>query len=111
MNTVLLNIDKELDLLAKAVVAVTSDVRPISIAHNNWQFPAVSIPEMAEQANLISRLIKLTRQVGQLFKLAEDYAFKASISRAYEGYRKEANRMTHLSRLSPTRRQAWRSDS
>ncbi|WP_310643724.1 hypothetical protein [Limnohabitans sp.] len=34
-----------------------------------------------------------TRQVGQRFKLAEDYAFKASISRAYEGYRKEANRI------------------
>lgn len=34
-----------------------------------------------------------TRQIGQRFKLAEDYAFKASISRAYEGYRKEANRI------------------
>lgn len=31
-----------------------------------------------------------TRNIGQSFKLAEDYAFKASISKAYEGYRKEA---------------------
>lgn len=31
-----------------------------------------------------------TKQIGQRFKLAEDYAFKASISRAYEGYRREA---------------------
>lgn len=31
-----------------------------------------------------------TKQVGQRFRLAEDYGFKASISRAYEGYRREA---------------------
>lgn len=58
MNTVLVNIDKELNALAKAVAAVTTDVRPISIAHNNWQFPAVTIPEVAEEAVNISRLIK-----------------------------------------------------
>jgi hypothetical protein len=34
-----------------------------------------------------------TKQIGQRFRLSEDYAFKASISRAYEGYRKEAARM------------------
>lgn len=34
-----------------------------------------------------------TKQIGQRFRLAEDYAFKASISRAYEGYRREAERM------------------
>ena len=31
-----------------------------------------------------------TKQIGQRFKLAEDYAYKASISKAYEGYRREA---------------------
>lgn len=31
-----------------------------------------------------------TRQIGQSFRLAEDYAFKASVARSYEGYRKEA---------------------
>jgi len=31
-----------------------------------------------------------TKQVGQRFRLAEDYGFKASISRAYEGFRREA---------------------
>lgn len=31
-----------------------------------------------------------TKQIGQRFRLAEDYAFKASISRAYEGFRREA---------------------
>lgn len=31
-----------------------------------------------------------TKQIGQLFRLSEDYAYKASISRAYEGYRREA---------------------
>jgi hypothetical protein len=34
-----------------------------------------------------------TKQVGQRFRLSEDYAFKASISRAYEGYRREAARI------------------
>lgn len=34
-----------------------------------------------------------TKQIGQRFRLAEDYAFKASISRAYEGFRREAARI------------------
>ena len=34
-----------------------------------------------------------TKQVGQRFRLSEDYAFKASVAKAYEGYRKEANRI------------------
>ncbi len=33
-----------------------------------------------------------TKQIGQRFRLSEDYAFKASISRAYEGFRREASR-------------------
>lgn len=32
-----------------------------------------------------------TKQIGQRFRLAEDYGYKASISKAYEGYRREAN--------------------
>lgn len=34
-----------------------------------------------------------TKQIGQRFRLAEDYAFKASVAKAYEGYRKEAARI------------------
>lgn len=34
-----------------------------------------------------------TKQIGQRFRLAEDYAYKASISRAYEGFRREAARI------------------
>lgn len=34
-----------------------------------------------------------TKQIGQRFRLSEDYAFKASISQAYEGYRREASRL------------------
>lgn len=34
-----------------------------------------------------------TKQIGQRFRLAEDYAFKASVSRAYEGFRREAVRV------------------
>lgn len=33
-----------------------------------------------------------TKRVGYLFKLVEDYAFKASTSTAYEGFRREASR-------------------
>lgn len=35
----------------------------------------------------------LTKQIGQRFRLAEDYAFKASVAKAYEGYRLEAVRV------------------
>ncbi|MCX7318319.1 MAG: hypothetical protein NT113_02025, partial [Hyphomicrobiales bacterium] len=34
-----------------------------------------------------------TKQIGQRFKMSEDYAFKAAVSRAYEGYRREAARV------------------
>lgn len=34
----------------------------------------------------------LRKQIGQRFRLAEDYAFKATVAKAYEGYRKEAAR-------------------
>ncbi|MGM5057870.1 hypothetical protein ACD589_24770 [Rhizobium sp. 814_E9_N1_1] len=34
-----------------------------------------------------------TKQISQRFRLAEDYAFKAAVSKAYEGYRREAVRI------------------
>ena len=34
-----------------------------------------------------------TKQIGQRFRLAEDYAFKATVAKAYEGYRREASRI------------------
>ncbi len=34
-----------------------------------------------------------TKQIGQRFRLAEDYAYKAAVSSAYEGYRQEAVRV------------------
>ena len=34
-----------------------------------------------------------TKQIGQRFRLSEDYAFKASVAKAYEGYRKEAAKL------------------
>jgi len=34
-----------------------------------------------------------TKQIGQRFRLVEDYAYKASVAKAYEGYRKEAVRI------------------
>ena len=33
-----------------------------------------------------------TKQIGQRFRLSEDYAFKAAVSSAYEGFRREAAR-------------------
>ena len=35
-----------------------------------------------------------TTQIGERFRLSEDYAFKASVAAAYEGYRREAARFT-----------------
>ena len=35
----------------------------------------------------------LTKQIGQRFRLSEDYAFKSSVAKAYEGYRVEAVRI------------------
>lgn len=37
-----------------------------------------------------------TKQIGQRFRLAEDYAYKAAISAAYEGYRSEAAKLDPL---------------
>lgn len=37
-----------------------------------------------------------TKQIGQRFRIAEDYAFKASVAKAYEGYRKEAARIDEV---------------
>jgi hypothetical protein len=34
-----------------------------------------------------------TKQINQHFRLSEDYAFKASVATAYEGYRREASRI------------------
>ena len=34
-----------------------------------------------------------TKQLAQRFRLAEDYGYKASVAKAYEGYRKEAARL------------------
>lgn len=34
-----------------------------------------------------------TKQIAQRFKMAEDYGFKASVAKAYEGYRREAARL------------------
>ena len=35
----------------------------------------------------------ITKQIGQRFRLSEDYAFKASVAKAYGGYRQEAARL------------------
>jgi hypothetical protein len=35
-----------------------------------------------------------TKQISQRFRLAEDYGYKAAISRAYEGYRREAEKFS-----------------
>lgn len=34
-----------------------------------------------------------TKQINQRFRLSEDYAFKASVAKAYEGYRRDAARI------------------
>lgn len=75
----------------------------------SWQLRALSelikVPEASPSIIVLNLLLALlsvgapvwfawlaTKQIGQRFRLAEDYAFKASISRAYEGFRREAAR-------------------
>lgn len=41
-----------------------------------------------------------TKQISQRFKLAEDYAFKASVAKAYEGYRREAEALADTTMAS-----------
>ncbi|MOA11013.1 hypothetical protein D3C78_1309280 [compost metagenome] len=36
-----------------------------------------------------------TKQINQRFKLAEDYAFKAAVAKAYEGYKNEAAKVSN----------------
>lgn len=63
----------------------------------------IKVPEAQGTAIIINLLLSVlsvgapvwfawlsTKQVGQRFRLSEDYAFKASVSKAYEGYRREA---------------------
>ncbi|MCH7373909.1 hypothetical protein MM182_00670 [Aeromonas sp. MR19] len=64
------------------------------------KIPDISTPVVA--LNLLLSMLSVgapiwfawlaTKQIGQRFRLSEDYAFKASISRAYEGFRREAAR-------------------
>ena len=59
-----------------------------------------NVGSMAIAVNLLLALLSVgstvwfawvaTKQIGQRFRLAEDYGFQASVSRAYEGYRSEA---------------------
>lgn len=76
----------------------SSQLRNLADALSNPQVQGLTVG-----VNLILALISVggpvwfawlsTKQIGQRFRLSEDYAFKASISRAYEGYRREASRI------------------
>ncbi len=60
--------------------------------------PAVSLNQL--WANVVVTIFSVaapvwfawvaTKQIGQRFRLSEDYAFKSSVAQAYEGYRREA---------------------
>lgn len=63
---------------------------PASSAHTLWFNTTMSLLSIAGP---IWFAWLATRQIGQRFRLAEDYAFKASVARAYEGYRREAARL------------------
>lgn len=76
----------------------SSQLRNLADALSNPQVQGITVG-----VNLILALVSVggpvwfawlsTKQIGQRFRLSEDYAFKASISRAYEGYRREASRI------------------
>lgn len=66
---------------------INSPEAPLSIVLLNFLLSALSVGAPIWFAWLA------TKQIGQRFRLSEDYAFKASISRAYEGYCREAARI------------------
>lgn len=69
----------------------------VDLLKNPDQSPSVLYP------NLLISLLSIgapiwfawlsTKQIGQRFKLSQDYAFKAAVSRAYEVFRREAARI------------------
>lgn len=85
--------------VALAVGATTGSAQLRSLS-DLMQRPTVSVASVV--LNLLLALLSVgapvwfswlaTKQIGHRFRLSEDYAFKASVSRAYEGYRKEASR-------------------
>lgn len=72
------------DLLSKALLANSPNWQIISI-NIMMAFFSVGAPVWFAWV--------ATKQIGQKFRLSEDYAFKASVAKAYEGYRKEAARI------------------
>ena len=66
------------------LIATIQDTTPASIVWTRVLLALMSVGGSVWLAWLS------TKQIGQRFRLAEDYAYKASISSAYEGYRDEA---------------------
>lgn len=88
-------------LIAALFIGGMSGSKQLSSLLETLKTPGVS--DSVVWANLILALISIgapiwfaflaQKQIGFKFRLAEDYAYKASISSAYEGYRQEAARM------------------
>lgn len=66
-----------------AITAHTPDVGPSTVALD-------AVMALISVAAPVWFAWLSTRQIGQTFRLSEDYAYKASVARSYEGYRKEA---------------------
>lgn len=90
-------------LITALVIGSVSGSKQLSSLLETLKTPGIS--DSAVWANLILALISVgapiwfaflaQKQIGFKFRLAEDYAYKASISSAYEGYRQEAARMNN----------------
>lgn len=83
------------------IVAACVSAERIDAIHKLMQKPDVSLQMLWVHVLLTAISVAgpvwlawiLTKQIGQRFRLAEDYAFKASVAKAYEGYRREAVRV------------------
>lgn len=67
-----------------------------SLASNNPQWGVIWIDIVLSIVGLAAPIWfawLATKQINQNFRLSEDYAFKASVAKAYEGYKKEAARI------------------
>ena len=71
--------------------AILLAIKPVPNAPLNWGALAVhGLISVLSLGPAIWLAWIATKQIGQRFRLAEDYAYKAALSAAYEGYRTEA---------------------
>lgn len=81
-------------IAGSARISNLTDLISKSPGEINWNFVWINVAlSILSVAAPVWFAWVATKQIGQRFRLAEDYGFKASVAKAYEGYRSEAVRI------------------